>query len=91
MWLLTQPQGHGPEERLKAGRGIGEIGFQQTLEFEQGLVVEAHVIQLVGGQARLSQAIVDGVAGKAGIMGSAQYVVIVQYPIEEEKGVVLNR
>ena len=38
---------------LKSGRRVVEIGFEQTIKFQQRLVVEADVVELVGVQIRL--------------------------------------
>ena len=44
--LLLEPQWHRLQEGLESLRSVGEVRFEQTLEFEQRLVVEAHVVEL---------------------------------------------
>ena len=51
-------------ERPKANGGKGQVGFQQPLEFQKRLVVEADVIELLGPQPGLFQAVIDGLLRK---------------------------
>ena len=62
--LLAQPQRHRLEERPKPLRRVGEVGLEQALELQERLVVEADVVQLLGGHARLAQAVGDGLGGE---------------------------
>ncbi len=64
--LLADPERQGLAERAEARRGVGEVGFQEPLELEQGLVVEADPVEVGGGQAGLGQAVVDGLRGEGG-------------------------
>ena len=48
MQLLLQPQRHRLPERAIAGRRERQVGFQQSLELRQRLVVEADVVQVSG-------------------------------------------
>src|SRR6267378_4559991 len=58
--LLFHPERQGFEKGTEAGGSVIEIGFQQTIEFQQRLVVEAHVIKIVGSEVSFTQAITGG-------------------------------
>ena len=45
-----------PESR----RGDRQVRLQDPLELEEGLLVEDHMVQVPGREARLAQAVVDG-------------------------------
>src|SRR4029453_15981447 len=60
--FLLDPQWSALEEGRKAFRSVVEIGLEQPLELEQGLVVEAHVVELFGADAGFPQTVGDGVA-----------------------------
>lgn len=62
MELLLEPQGHRVEKRLETARRVGEIGLEQAAIGEYGLVVEAHIVELLRIEFRLAQTVVDGVA-----------------------------
>ena len=49
-------------------RGIGEIGFNQALKFDQGLVIKHHIINLAHVDASFLQAIGNGSSRKSSIM-----------------------
>ena len=50
--FFLEPDRHGRHERPKANGRKGQVGFQQPLEFQKRLVVEADVIELLGPSAR---------------------------------------
>ena len=52
--------GHGLAEGAIAGGRHGQIGFQQPLELRDRLVVEADVVEFAGVDARLGEAVFDG-------------------------------
>ena len=56
MQFLLEPHRHGLQERAKAPRRDGQVCFQQSFEFQERLVVEAHIIELRRLDARLGQA-----------------------------------
>ena len=66
--LAPQPEGHGLGEGGEARRGVGEVGLQDPLELQPGLVVEDDPVEVRGAQARLAQAVVDRVEGEGGVM-----------------------
>ena len=66
--LLLEPERHRHLERAEATGRIGEVGLDQPLELQEGFVIEHDVIDFVQAAPRLGQAIVDGPAGKAGIV-----------------------
>ena len=66
--LLFQPHRDGlAEGEVPAGRH-GEIGFQQAFELGDRLVVEADVIEIRGRDARLAEAVIDGVLREIGVV-----------------------
>ena len=66
--LVPEPQGHGQAEAPKAGRGIGQIRLQEPFELGQGLIIEGYVIELVGAEPPLAQAISNRLRREARIM-----------------------
>jgi hypothetical protein len=69
--LLFQPLRHALQERAEAGRSEGDVGREQPVELQDGLVVEADVVDLGRRKARLRQAVVDGARRKAGVVFDA--------------------
>src|SRR5207244_3129049 len=65
--LLFHPQRAGHAERGKAFWGDAEVRFEDTLELEEGLVVERHVRKVAGANARATEAIGDGASGERGV------------------------
>ena len=63
--LVVHPAGHGAYEISKAPWCVRQECFMQAFEFEQRLVVEPDVVDLIGLQIRLGQTIPDGVLGKS--------------------------
>ncbi len=63
--LFAEPDRHRLDERSKPARRIGEIGFQQALEFQERLVVEHHMVRLAQRHARFVEAIPQRVRRKA--------------------------
>jgi len=57
--LLPHPQRHAHQEELESTRRVRDVGLQQPLELQERLVVERHVVDLLGGDARLAQAVFD--------------------------------
>ena len=53
--LLAQPQRHRHQKRAQAARRVVNVGFEQPLEFQQRLVVEGDVVQLVRRRSRPSR------------------------------------
>ena len=66
--LLAQPQRHRHAEGAEAARREGEIGFEQPLEFQERLVVEHDVIDVVEPRSCRLQAIGDRVVRETGIV-----------------------
>ena len=58
--LLLEPERHRHPERAEAARREGQIGFEQALEFQERLVVERNLIDLVETDAGLFEAVVNG-------------------------------
>ena len=63
--LLLEPERHGQPEAAEPARGVGQVGLEQPLELGQRLVVEGDVVEVGRRQARLAQAIGDGLAREA--------------------------
>src|SRR6185369_4375936 len=66
--LLLHPERHRFQERRKSGRRIVEIGLEQSIELQQWLVIEAHVIQLFGRDAGFAQTVGYGLHRKVVIV-----------------------
>jgi hypothetical protein len=66
--LLFEPQRHRLEKRRQAGGGERQVGLEQALELEPGLVVEGDVIDLGRRGGAFVQAVVDRVAGEAKVV-----------------------
>src|SRR3989442_7160262 len=64
--FLSQPERNSHGERPKAAWCEGEIGLQQPLELEKGLVVERHIVHIIEPDASFLQAIPNGVPRKVG-------------------------
>src|SRR5215210_2074438 len=65
--LFLHPERSGLEELPKAAGRDREIGLQNPLEFEQGLIVEPDMAHIGQGDARFSEAVLDCLRGKAWI------------------------
>ena len=66
--LLLQPDRQTRQELAEAPRGVSQIGFQQPLEFEQGLLIEHDVVEFLRGKARGLEAVIDCVQGEAAVV-----------------------
>src|SRR5260370_32119722 len=66
--LLAKPERHGHLERPQTAGREGEVSLQQALEFQERLVIEHRVIDLVQRYAFLRQAVFDGMRRKSGIV-----------------------
>src|SRR5439155_14659397 len=66
--LFPKPDRHRHAERLESTRCKREIGFDQSFELEQRFIVEGNVIDVVERLPGYTEAIIDGVFRKAGIM-----------------------
>jgi hypothetical protein len=86
--LLLDPHRDCHAEGLKATWGKGEIGLQQALELEKGLVVEGHEIEGLQAHPGPLQAIFDGVPGKVGVVLLAGEALLLR---RSEDAAVLDR
>src|SRR4030043_1912865 len=50
MQLMTQPQRHTHQKLPETTWGITDIGFEQPLEFQQGLLIKNNIIELFGSE-----------------------------------------
>ena len=66
--LLAQPEWHRFEERTESHRRVREIGFQQSLELQEGFVVKADVVQVARRQSGFAETIIDRVLWKTMIV-----------------------
>ena len=62
--FFFHPQRHCLQKRAKARRRVIKISLEQSIEFQQRLVIEADKIQFVCSYARLLQAVTNGIYGK---------------------------
>src|SRR6185312_8143828 len=63
--LLPQPLRHGLEEGTKPPGRVRDVRLEQPIELQPRLVVEANVVDRLGRDARLFQAVGDGLDGEA--------------------------
>ena len=63
-----QPYGDGLKERTDPRRRVREVCLQKTIEFKQGLFVEANEVEILRLKTCMSQAEVDRVCGKRRIV-----------------------
>src|SRR5262249_47859859 len=49
--FLAEPERQGHTKRCKPAGAIGEIGFQQALEFDERFVVEGHSVEVLSSDA----------------------------------------
>ncbi len=88
--LLLQPDRDRAQERPEPGRGKGKVRFQEPLEFQERLVVEAHVVQLLRPDARFPQAVFDRVHRKPLVVFLASKAFLLRggddLPIADQRG-----
>src|SRR5262249_53641425 len=65
--FLTQPQRQRHAKRRETVRAVGKVGFQETFELDEWLVVEDDAVDVLQLDAARAQAIVDRVPRVAGI------------------------
>src|SRR6266436_827922 len=65
--FLLEPQGHRHSEGSEPARREGKVRLEQPLELEKRLIIESNVGDLIE-TACLGQAILDGIAGKTGVL-----------------------
>ena len=58
--FLADPEGQGLAERPEAGGRIRQIGLEESLELQQGLVVKPHPVEVGRRDPGLGQAVFDG-------------------------------
>src|SRR2546427_9318402 len=66
--LLPQPQGDRHTEGPEPARREGQVGLEQALELEEGLVVEDDAVNTAQPEPGLAHAVADRVSGKPGIV-----------------------
>ena len=66
--FFLEPDRHRDDKRAEAFGGISQVGFQQPLEFEQWLVVENDMVDVIQLESCFVKAIFDGAAREAGIV-----------------------
>jgi hypothetical protein len=94
--LLFQPQWNGLYKRGERSWEGGNVGIKDPLEFQEGFVVKADVIELFGSDSPLTQAIIDGVGGKVEVMFFPREAFLrgrcddVAVPYETGRGIVIK-
>ena len=97
MELGSEPEGHGHHEGTKSAGGIGEIGFEQSLEFQERLVIEADVGEIFSFEIGLLQAELDCVDGEFVIVLDASEALFLgcgdNLPVHDQRssGVMVER
>lgn len=66
--FLLQPDRHRSQKRSQSARGVGEIGFQQTLELQQRLIVKHHPLHVIQRNPGLIQTTAYRLCGKTGVV-----------------------
>ena len=64
----AQPRWHREHEGAEAGGSVGEIRFEEPVEFKKRLFVKYHVVDLLRRDAAGAQHIVDRLGGKTGVV-----------------------
>ena len=66
--LLPEPQRNGHGEGSEPAGGEGQVGLQEALELEEGLVIEDDVVHLSEAASARLKAILDRMAGEARVV-----------------------
>src|SRR6266851_2493768 len=66
--LLLHPERQRFEKRTESGGRIIEVGFEQTVEFQQRLVIEAYVVQVFGVEFGFAETVERGVEWETMVM-----------------------
>jgi hypothetical protein len=66
--LILDPDRYGLEKRDQAGGGTGQIGMEQTIEFEKGLFIERQQVHGLDGDSPFLQTIGNGVPWQRGVV-----------------------
>src|SRR5580765_2730952 len=66
--LVTEPQRQRRQIGLQTARCASDVGFDQTGELDERLLVKADEIELVHRNTRLAQAVFDGTRRKARVV-----------------------
>ena len=66
--LFLEPERHRFQEGWEAGRGEGEVGLQESLELQEGLVIEGYIRESCRIETCLLKAVPDSGFGKAVIV-----------------------
>jgi hypothetical protein len=61
-------RGHGLEPGQVTEGPLGEDGLEDPVELHERLFIEADVIDLVDGDARFAEAVIDGALGKSAVV-----------------------
>ena len=61
---VSQPKRHRGQPRTVGAGPIGEDRFENAIEFDQRFFVKRNVVDLVDRNARLAEAVFDGVVGE---------------------------
>ncbi len=66
--FLFDPDRYGLEERLDPGWSVSQVGMQKAVKFQEGLLIESHVIEVLNRHAAIAQTVRDGAFGETGIV-----------------------
>ena len=88
--LLVEPERDGLAERVEGAREGRDVRGEHALELQQGLVVEAHRVELVDGDARLLEHVLDGPGGEVLVVLLAAEPLLLagghDLPVAQERG-----
>src|SRR3990172_8206315 len=65
--FFLEPDGHRGEERFHSFGRKSNVGFQKTLELDQGLVIEDEILEIRQRDTALLETVADGIHWKTGI------------------------
>ena len=68
---VAQPEREGHQVGAEPLRRTGDVGLEQAIELDQRLFVEPDQIEVAGLDARLAQAVVDGLGREGGVVLAA--------------------
>jgi len=66
--LLLEPDGQAREELAESAGGVGQVGLQEAFEFEQGLLIEDDVVEVLRTRSGGLEAVVHGMGGEPAVV-----------------------
>ena len=76
--LVLEPYRHAHQERAEPARDVRKIGFEQSLELEQRLVVEDDAIDFAERYAGFRETVADGIRRETGVVLPAREALLLR-------------